>query len=401
MEEKLKDVKGGKKLGTKLVHGGEDTQISCGYVNIPPFEGSTILHEDMADINARVDNHIHGDGSALTYGTDGGPTHRAFYQAMNELEGGVGTWAYSTGLAGCVIPFFAFVKAGDHVLVTDSVYGPTRQFCEELLSKYAVQVEFYPPTIGKGIEALIKPNTTLIYMESPGSHSFEMQDVPAIAEVARRRSIITMIDNTYATAVNFKPLMCGVDVVINSATKYICGHSDVLLATVTCNEKTWEAVRRTSKMLGQHASAQSIYLALRGLRTLKVRLEAIGAHTRDVVHWLAKQPEVKKIIWPAWEKDPGYPIYKRDYVGPIGLFAFEFQSSFTDAQINRFMDALRLFKLGYSWGGAESLILRSYGKRSEVKTDFSHTVRVYVGLEDPEDLIKDLERGFAAMKDLQ
>lgn len=395
----MKENKTHQGLSTQLVHGGMDPHISCGYVNIPPFEGSTVIHENMADMNARVDNFLNGDGTALTYGTDGGPTHRAFYEAMNELEGGAGTWAYATGLAGCVIPFFAFVKAGDHVLVTDAVYGPTRQFCEELLCKFAVEVEFYEPTIGKDIEKLIRPNTKLIYMESPGSHSFEMQDVPAIANVAQRCGIVTMIDNTYATAVNFRPLKVGVDVVINSATKYICGHSDVLLATVTCNEKTWPAVRAVSKMLGQHASAQSIYLALRGLRTLKVRLEAIGAHTKEVVHWLAKQPQVKKIIWPAWEKDPGYAIYKRDYSGPIGLFAFEFQPEFTDAQINRFMDTLKLFKLGYSWGGAESLILRSYGKRSKHTTDFSHTVRVYVGLEEPQDLIEDLKAGFAAMQE--
>ena len=351
-------------LQTILSHCGRNLEASGGYVNVPPYEGSTIIHDDMDDLFGRVDNHLYGDGTARTYGTDGGPTHEAFYEAMNKLEGGVGTWAFSTGLAGCTIPMMAFLKTGDHMLVTDSVYGPTRQFCEVLLKNFGVEAEFYGPTIGAGIEGLIRPNTRLIYMESPGTHTFEMQDVPAIAAVARRHGVVTMIDNTYATPINFQPLKHGVDVVVHSATKYICGHSDVLMSTVTCNEKTWKQVRAVCKMTGQYASAQSVYLGLRGLHTLKVRLDAVGAHTRKVVDWLLKREEVKKVIWPAYEKDPGYPIYKRDFAGPIGLFAFQFQDYFTDVQINRFMDSLKLFGLGYSWGGFESLILRSYGKRT-------------------------------------
>lgn len=319
---------------------------------------------------------------------------------MNKLEGGVGTWAFSTGLAGCTIPMMAFLKTGDHMLVTDSVYGPTRQFCEVLLKNFGVEAEFYGPTIGAGIEGLIRPNTRLIYMESPGTHTFEMQDVPAIAAVARRHGVVTMIDNTYATPINFQPLKHGVDVVVHSATKYICGHSDVLMSTVTCNEKTWKQVRAVCKMTGQYASAQSVYLGLRGLHTLKVRLDAVGAHTRKVVDWLLKREEVKKVIWPAYEKDPGYPIYKRDFAGPIGLFAFQFQDYFTDVQINRFMDSLKLFGLGYSWGGFESLILRSYGKRTVGDPKIMRTmIRVYIGLEDPQDMINDLDQAMTKMRD--
>ena len=352
------------------------------------------------DLFGRVDNHLYGDGTARTYGTDGGPTHEAFYEAMNKLEGGVGTWAFSTGLAGCTIPMMAFLKTGDHMLVTDSVYGPTRQFCEVLLKNFGVEAEFYGPTIGAGIEGLIRPNTRLIYMESPGTHTFEMQDVSAIAAVARRHGVVTMIDNTYATPINFQPLKHGVDVVVHSATKYICGHSDVLMSTVTCNEKTWKQVRAVCKMTGQYASAQSVYLGLRGLHTLKVRLDAVGAHTRKVVDWLLKREEVKKVIWPAYEKDPGYPIYKRDFAGPIGLFAFQFQDYFTDVQINRFMDSLKLFGLGYSWGGFESLILRSYGKRTVGDPKIMRTmIRVYIGLEDPQDMINDLDQAMTKMRD--
>ena len=264
-----------------------------------------------------------------------------------------------------------------------------------------MEAEFYEPTIGAGIEKLISPNTRLIYMESPGTHTFEMQDVPAIAAVARKYNIVTMIDNTYATPLNFQPLKHGVDVVVHSATKYICGHSDVLMSTVTCNEKTWKQVRDVCKMTGQYASAQSVYLGLRGLRTLKVRLDAVGVHTRKVVDWLLKREEVKKVIWPAYEKDPGYRIYKRDYSGPIGLFAFQFQDHYTDVQINRFMDSLKLFGLGYSWGGFESLILRSYGKRTVGDPKIMRTmIRVYIGLEDPEDMINDLDQAITKMRDV-
>lgn len=362
-------------MQTILSHCGRNLDASGGYVNVPPYEGSTILHDDMEDLFGRVDNHLYGDGTAQTYGTDGGPTHEAFYDAMNKLEGGVGTWAFSTGLAGCTIPMMAFLKTGDHMLVTDSVYGPTRQFCEVLLKNFGVEAEFYEPTIGTGIERLIRPNTRLIYMESPGTHTFEMQDVPAIAAVARRHDVVTMIDNTYATPINFQPLKHGVDVVVHSATKYICGHSDVLMSSVTCNEKTWRQVRSVCKMTGQYASAQSVYLGLRGLHTLKVRLDAVGAHTRMVVDWLLKREEVKKVIWPAYEKDPGYRIYKRDYSGPIGL--------------------------GYSWGGFESLILRSYGKRTVGDPKIMRTmIRVYIGLEDPEDMINDLDQAITKMRDV-
>ena len=387
-------------LQTILSHCGRNLEAIGGYVNVPPYEGSTIIHDDMDDLFGRVDNHLYGDGTARTYGTDGGPTHEAFYEAMNKLEGGVGTWAFSTGLAGCTIPMMAFLKTGDHMLVTDSVYGPTRQFCEVLLKNFGVEAEFYGPTIGAGIEGLIRPNTRLIYMESPGTHTFEMQDVSAIAAVARRHGVVTMIDNTYATPINFQPLKHGVDVVVHSATKYICGHSDVLMSTVTCNEKTWKQVRAVCKMTGQYASAQSVYLGLRGLHTLKVRLDAVGAHTRKVVDWLLKREEVKKVIWPAYEKDPGYPIYKRDFAGPIGLFAFQFQDYFTDVQINRFMDSLKLFGLGYSWGGFESLILRSYGKRTVGDPKIMRTmIRVYIGLGGPQDMINDLDQAMTKMRD--
>lgn len=387
------------KENTDLIRLGRNIKKSFGYVNIPPAEGSTVLFDNIEEMNETAKRRLEGDFFAFSYGTDAGPTHLAFFEAMNKLEGGAGTWAYGTGLAGCVIPVFAFTKSGDHVLVTDSVYGPTREFFEEIVAKYGVVVEFYDPLIGESIEELIRPNTTLIFLESPGTHTFEMQDVPAIAKVARSHGVVTMIDNTYATPLNFKPLEHGIDVVIHAATKYICGHADVLMSTVTCNEKTWPAVYAVSRILGQRASARDVYLGLRGLRTLKLRLDAVVKNTTTVVNWLEKRPEVDKILWPAHPNDPGYALFKRDFKGPSGLFGFTFKEGTTSDQIDRFVNALKIFGLGYSWGGFESLLIRSYGKRTVKQTpDMSRMVRVYVGLEDSDDLIADLEQAFAAMK---
>ena len=285
---------------TELVHMGRNLDASKGYVNVPPFNGSTVLfpsYQKMMDVAMAERAGVAGN---ISYGTDGGPTHIEFYKAMNALEGGVGTYAYSTGLAGCVVPFFAFVKAGDHILVSDSVYGPTREFCDSLLSGLGIEVEFYDPLIGAEIEKLIKENTKVIYMESPGTHTFEMQDAPAITQVAKKHKVWTMIDNTWATPLNFRPLEHGVDVVIHAATKYICGHADVLMSTVTCNAAAWPLVQKVSKLLGQYASADAVYLATRGLRTLKIRLEAVAAHTKEVIKWLENRPEVAKIYWPAY-----------------------------------------------------------------------------------------------------
>lgn len=386
------------KVATRLVGAGENTEISKGYVNIPPFNGSTILFPSIQKMEEVSLSQQAGLDEALSYGSDGGPTHQAFYKAMNELEAGAGTWAYSTGLAGCVVPFFALVKTGDHALVADSVYGPTREFCEKILTGLGVEVQFYDPLLGASIETLIKANTKVIYMESPGSHSFEMQDVPAIAQVAQKHNVWTMADNTWATGLNFKPLEHGVDVVIEAATKYICGHSDALMATVTCNAKAWPLVLATSRIFGQYASADTVYLATRGLHTLKVRLDAVARHTHHVVQWLSQRDEVAKILWPAYEKDPGYEIFKRDYKGASGLFAFEFKPEYSPEQIDKFIDSLSLFGLGYSWGGCKSLLIKSYGKRSESQAEFERMVRVYVGLEDPEDLEHDLQQAFEKMK---
>lgn len=247
---------------TRTAHLGRDRSESAGFVNVPPYRGSTVLFSKAEDLDETYKRKLEGE-KIMTYGTDGSPTHQKFYEIMNDLEGGCGTWAYATGLAGCVIPFFAFVRSGSHILVTDSVYGPTRDFCETILSKMGVETEFYDPLIGAGIERLIRQNTALIFMESPGTHSFEVQDVPAIVKAAKAHNVWTMIDNTWATPLYFNPLKIGVDVCIHAITKYIGGHSDLLMSTATCNEKSWPLVEQVSHAMGQLTSADDIFLALK------------------------------------------------------------------------------------------------------------------------------------------
>ncbi len=380
---------------TILVHAGRDIDKSSGFVNMPIAGGSTVLYKSAADMRKRYQDQLKGNWTDITYGTGGGPTHQAFFKAINELTGAYGTWAFSTGLAGCVIPFFAFVEQGDHVLVTDSVYGPTREFLIDYLAKLGVEVQFYEPTIGADIEKLVKENTKVIFMESPGSHTFEMQDVPAIVEVAKKHNVWTMIDNTWATPLYFNPLKIGVDVEIQAATKYIGGHSDILLATVSCNERAFIPMMKAAYAFGQYASPDTIYLAHRGMRSMKVRTQAVYESAKKIVNWLEQQPEVVRILWPANEKDPGYPIWKRDFTGASGVFGVELSDAMTDEQIDALLDAVKLFGLGYSWGGYESLMIRSYGHRSE-KTDakFPKMIRLSVGLEDTNDLINDLNQAF-------
>lgn len=386
-----------KLIGTKLVHCGRDRELSSDFINIPPYRGSTVLFDSVEDMFYRENRKAQGEYET-TYGTDGGPTHQALFKAFCELEGGYRAWAYSTGLAGCVMPILALTACGDHILVTDSVYGPVRSFCEKTLTRFGVEVEFYDPLIAGGIESLFRSNTKLVYMESPGTHSFEVQDVPAIAAAARRHGIRTMIDNTWATPLYFRPMEHGVDIVVHALTKYIGGHSDILMAIATCNEETWPAVRDTSNQLGQLVGADDAYLALRGLHTLKPRLEYQSRSAREIIAWLKEQPLVERIHWPADEDDPGYSIWKRDFSGASSLFAITFKDEVSDEQIRDFASSLKVFGRGYSWGGFESLVCLSYGKR-ECSSNFkmNKSVRIAIGLEDTEDLIEDLKTGFETM----
>lgn len=386
------------RTATQLVHAGRHLDPDWDYVNPPVVRASTVLHASCEDMMARVEaEHACQDGKPC-YGTYGGPTHKAFYEALKTLEGpnAAGAWAFSTGLAATTTPLFAFVKAGCHVLAADSIYGPTREFLNEILTPLGVDVTYFDPTIGEGIEALIRPETTVVVMESPGSHSFEMMDVPAIARVCRRHNVVSVIDNTWATPLYFKPLDHGVDLVVHAATKYIAGHSDLTMGVIIANARVWPQVYRTAVRLGQAASADDIYLAYRGLHSMGVRVAQATASAREIVSWLLTRPEVEAVRWPALESDPNYALWKRDYTGATSLFGVVFKPEY-EGRLAPFVDALELFGRGYSWGGYESLLIRSYGTRTVRGTPFGRMVRIAVGLEDPKDLIDDLARGFAAL----
>ena len=383
---------------TQLVHAGRHDDPNWIYVNPPVIRASTVLHDSVADMLKRGESEQLMRPDRPCYGTHGSATHHAFYHALMALEGpkAAGAWSFSTGLGACTTPLMAFLKAGDHALFVDSIYGPTREFAEVILRRFGVEVEFFDPKIGEGIEALFRPNTTLVVMETPGSHSFELMDVPAVAKKCQARGIWTAIDNTWATPLYFKPLEVGVDMVIHAATKYIAGHSDLTMGVVICNERAWPLVYRTVSQFGETASPDDIYLAYRGLHTMKVRVEAAAKNARAVIDWLVKRPEVEAVLYPALETDPSYPIWKRDFTGATSLFAVKFKPEYA-GKLDPFVDALELFGRGYSWGGYESLLIESYGKRTETEVPFTRMVRVAVGLEDPVDLIADLERGFNAL----
>jgi cystathionine beta-lyase len=389
--------------GTRLVTGGRDARTSFDFVNPPLVRGSTVLHDSVADMKARVARRTGGDDSApVAYGIYGTPTHHAFYQALNELEGGHASWAFPSGLTACTMSILAFVRAGDHVLVPESVYWPTRRFCRETLRRYGVETTFYDPRVGEqgeaAVEALFRPTTRVLFLESPGSLTFEMQDVPLLAGVARRRGAVSLIDNTWATPLFFQPLAHGVDVSIHAATKYICGHSDVLMGTVTSNASAWTQLRETIQHYGLTTSPDDIYLAHRGLHSMQARLTQHTATARRLIEWLQAQPEVERVLYPALESDPGYALWKRDMSGASGLFGVVLKPV-AEERFVAFIDGLQLFGRGYSWGGYESLLIPVFPERTTVPLQFAGPLfRIAAGLEDADDLIEDLAAGFARLR---
>lgn len=383
---------------TVLVHAGRHRNKEHRFVNPPIVKGSTVLHESVKDMIKREESRTRLIDDVPTYGIWGTETHQAFYEAMKKLEGAAGVWAFASGLAATTTPLFAFVHSGCHALFMDTIYGPTRGFAEKILSKMGVEVEFFDPYVGADIEKLFKPNTTLVVMETPGSHSFELPDVPAIAAKCREHGVWSVIDNTWATPLYFKPLSVGVDVVVHAATKYIAGHSDILMGVVCCNEKAWPKVFETIGAMGQTASPDDVYVAYRGLHTMKARIEAAVVGTREVVSWLQSRPEVQQVLWPALGTHPDHAVFKRDFSGATTLFAVLFKPEY-DGKLSPMIDALKLFGRGYSWGGFESLLIPGYGKRTQRNSPFTRMVRVAVGLEDPKDLIADLQQAFDKLHD--
>lgn len=383
---------------TDLVHAGRDPERSFGFVNPPLVRGSTVLHDSVADMRERIRARNADEQGKPTYGIWGTPTHEAFYAALNVLEGGHASWAFASGLAACTVPILAFAGSGDHVLVTDSAYGPTRDFCRKVLPRFGAEVDFYDPRAGAELAEQFRPNTRLLVLETPGSHTFEMQDVPLLAGIARAQGAVSMIDNTWATPLHFQPLKHGVDISIHAATKYICGHADVLMGTVTSNERAWPQLKQMIAALGQCASPDDVYLAHRGLHTMAARLTQHEATARVLIDWFQRQPEVERVLWPALPEDPGYAIWQRDFSGATGLFGVVLHAQ-PEERLVAMIDALRLFGRGYSWGSYESLLIPSYAERAVRPFPYAgRMVRVAAGLEDPADLIDDLEQAFARLR---
>ena len=378
---------------TRVVTAGRDPPSYHGFVNPPVYHASTVLYPSAEDFLAHR--------SRYQYGRRGTPTTEALEGALAELEGPncASVALLPSGLAAISAALLAVVKAGDHVLVTDSAYGPTRNFCEQILKRLGVTTTYYDPLIGAGIAEIFQSNTCAIYLESPGSLSFEMQDVGAIAKVAHDKGALVLIDNTWATPLYFRPLDHGVDLVIQAGTKYIGGHSDVMLGTVSANAATVAALKSTVRLTGLCEGPDDVYLGLRGVRTLAVRLERHFKSGIEVARWLEQRPEVLRLLHPAMPSNPGHAIWKRDFTGASGLFSMVLKPVPQKA-VFAFLDTLTLFGIGASWGGYESLAIPFDVTSMRTATRWAPggpTVRFHIGLEAVEDLIADLERGFAAM----
>jgi cysteine-S-conjugate beta-lyase len=377
---------------SRLVNLGRDTEFSQGFINVPPFRGSTVLYPDVATLKNR--------GQRFTYGTRGTPTTEALCSAWTDLSGAAGTVLVPSGLAAVVIALMTALGAGDHLLMTDSVYEPSRTFANKALRRLGIETTYYDPTIGAGIDALMRPNTRAVLTESPGSQTLEVQDIPAIAEVARARGACVILDNTWATPLFFSPHAHGVDLAVEAGTKYLSGHADLLLGLVSANEAWFERLHHTTHLMAIPPGAEDVFLALRGLRTMDLRLREAERQGLSLAQWLEGRPEVLRVIHPALPDDPGHALWKRDFSGSSGLFSIVLKPA-SDAAVAAMLDGLELFGLGYSWGGYESLALPFDCTHARTATRFAPagpTVRFSVGFEDIEDLKADLDRGFARLR---
>lgn len=378
---------------TRLCHIGYDPTDYHGFVNPPVVHASTVLFPTAKAMETRSQRY--------TYGTRGTPTTDALCSAIDELEGSAGTILVPSGLAAISIPFLAYLSAGDHALIVDSVYSPGRHFCDTMLKRLGVEVEYYDPEIGADIERLIRPNTRLVHTEAPGSNTMEMQDIRAISDAAHKHDCVVTIDNTWATPLYFRALDFGADVSIHAATKYPSGHSDILMGTVSANAKHWPALKEANGTLGICGAPDDSYQILRGLRTMGLRLDHHNRSALSVARWLEGRQDVARVLHPALESFPGHEIWKRDFKGSSGVFSFVLPAPSTEKikpKAHAFLDALQLFGLGWSWGGYESLaVLVNLEDRTIRKgpTDGA-VIRLQIGLENVEDIQADLERGFAA-----
>jgi cysteine-S-conjugate beta-lyase len=377
---------------TKLVHAGRRPRDQHGFVNTPVYRGSTVLFPTLEDFSARK--------ARFSYGTKGTPTTEALESAWTELSGAAGAVLAPSGLAAITLALFTAVKTGDHILVTDAVYRPSRIFCDTVLARMGVETTYYDPVLGARIECLIRPNTTVIFIETPGSQTFEVQDVPAITELARAKGICTILDNTWATPLFFPPHARGADMAVEAGTKYLGGHSDVLIGLVSATAAWFPRLRATFDAFAMCAGPEDVFLTLRGLRTLDLRLRDAERQALELARWLATRKEVVQVLHPALASCPGHELWRRDFLGSSGLFSVLLAPCSRTA-LAAMLDGLRLFGMGYSWGGFESLVIpfdcRSY-RSATAWNPPGPALRFSVGLEDIEDLKADLDAGFERLR---
>lgn len=387
-----RSMRGGGSATTELIHSNSPSGRDAGLLNPPVHRASTIVYntvEEYIDRHTRIYDEV-------IYGLYGTETTLALEEAIAQLERGHRTVVTSSGTAAIALALSAFLRGGDHVLVIDTAYRSTRRFCEEGLGSFGVDTSFFPADVGNGIESYIRPNTRAILLETPGSLTFEMADIAAITKVARAREIVTILDNTWATPLFFRPVEHGVDVSIAAATKYLSGHSDVMLGAMTAaTPEIFRRLKDTARQWGNCVGPDECYLVHRGLRTLDVRLNRHERNAASLIAWFQKQPEVRRILYPALPNDPGYALWKRDFAGATGLFGV-LLDPMSQAEVSALFNDLALFKLGASWGGFESLMVPSWPPpvRSCMAVDEGHLIRVHAGLETVDDLIVDLESAF-------
>ena len=377
---------------TDIVHTGRDPFAHHGFVNPPVYRGSTVLFKSLESFEKREQRY--------TYGRRGTPSTEALEQVITRLEGGARTLLAANGLAAITTAMLSFANAGDHILVCDTVYGPTRRLCNTVLKRLGIETTYFDPSLGKGIADLMRPNTTIVYFESPGSQTFEMIDAPSLSAVAHEKGAWVLMDNSWATPLYFKPLEHGVDVSIHAATKYIVGHADAMLGTITANDRAAPRLVSEGLNMGTFAGTEEVFLGLRGVRTLEVRLERHWRSGLEMARWLEQRPEVSRVLHPALENHPGHALWKRDFLGASGLFSLVLKPAPKNA-VAAMLDGLELFGMGASWGGFESLVLPFNAAPYRTATQWEPegpTVRIHIGLEDVNDLKTDLDAGFARLR---
>ena len=381
---------------TKLIHPDAHAPEGFRSLSTPVYRGSTVVFPNASAVQDTWDQYEVG----YTYGLYGTPTTLELAARMCELEKGFRTFITPGGQGAIALINFAFLKAGDHVLVPESIYTPNRKFAVDVLRRFGVEVNFYPPTIAAGIESLFRKNTRLIWCESPGSITMEVQDVPAIADAAHRIGAMVALDNTWSAGIYFDAFAHGVDVTMQALTKYVGGHSDLLLGSITVrDEASYKRLGSTHQLVGCAASPDDCSLALRGMKTLSVRLKALEQSALELAQWLAQRPEIELVLHPALPSCPGHEFWKRDFTGSAGLFSIVFQREFSKQQVLHFVDALELFEIGYSWAGVTSLAVAYDFHSAKNRPDYGHRiVRLNIGLEDVEDLRADLTQALQSMR---